>query len=141
MKRVLACVGAVLVVSFGAVACGDDDDSGQSAAEAQLCTSLEGFRAALDNVEDVQLADPEANAQNVSVDRVRATWSGVQQSAKDINEADANAIDSALGDLESAVDDLPSGITAAEAKTQLQPSIDGVTSAVTEMRNGLQCTP
>ena len=140
MKRVLACVGAVLVVSFGAVACGDDDDSGQSAAEAQLCTSLEGFGAALQQVESVQLGNPEANAQNISVSRVRATWSGVQQSAKDINEADANAIDSALGDLESAVDDLPSGVTVAEAKAQLQPSIDGVNSALTEMRNGIQCS-
>ncbi len=140
MKRVLACVGAVLVVSFGAVACGDDDDSGQSAAEAQLCTSLEGFGAALQQVESVQLGNPEANAQNISVSRVRATWSGVQQSAKDINEADADAIDSALGDLESAVDDLPSGVTVAEAKAQLQPSIDGVNSALTEMRNGIQCS-
>jgi hypothetical protein len=140
MRRVLACVGVVVVASFGAVACGDDDDSGQAAAETQVCTSLQGFATAIENVEGVQLADPAANAQNISLDRVRATWSGVEQSARDLNEADADALDSALGDLEAAVDDLPSGITAAEAKTQLQPQLDAVDSALTEMRNGIECS-
>jgi hypothetical protein len=139
MRRVMACVAVVVVASFGAVACGDDDDSGQPAAEAQVCTSLQGFGAALENVEGVQLADPEANAQNITLAKVTATWSGVEQSARDLNEADANALDSALGDLESAVDDLPSGTTAAEAKTQLQPQLDAVDSALTEMRDGIQC--
>ena len=103
MRRVLACAGVVLVAAFGATACGDDDES-QSAAEAELCTSLQGFEAALEQVESVQLGDPEANAQNISIARVKATWSGVEQSAKDINEADANALGSSLDDLETAVE-------------------------------------
>jgi hypothetical protein len=139
MKRTLACMGAVLVASFGAAACGDDDSS-QATAEKQLCTSLEGFGTALDQVEGVQLRDPQANAQNISVKRVVATWSGVEQSAKDINEADANALSSSLDGLEKAVDDLPSGLTVAEAKAQLQAPIDAVKSALKEMRNGVQCS-
>jgi hypothetical protein len=138
MRRVLACVGAVLAVSFGAVACGDDDE-GQSAAEAEVCTSLEGFGAALDQVEDVQLADPEANADNLSVKRAVATWSGVEQAARDLSEADADALGSSLDELDAAVEDLPSGLTVAEAKAQLQPQLDGVNSALTEMRDGIQC--
>jgi len=140
MKRVLACAGVVLVAGFGAVACGDDDDdSGQSAAEAAVCTSLQGFGAAVDQVESVQLGDPEANAQNISVTRVKATWSGIQQSAKDLNEADADALGSSIDDLESAVEDLPTPLTVAQAKEQLQPQLDAVQSALTEMRNGIQC--
>ena len=83
MKRVLACVGVVLVAAFGAVACGDDDDdAGQATAEAAVCTSLQGVSSAVDQVEGVQLGDPEGNAQNISVKRVQATWSGVEQSAR-----------------------------------------------------------
>ena len=137
----LACVGVVLVASFGATACGGDEDEGQSAAEADLCTNLEAVGAALDQVEGVQLADPEANAQNLSVKRVAATWSGVEQAARDLNEADADALGSSVDELEGAVDDLPSGLTVAEARAQLQPQIDAVNDALTEMRDGIQCTP
>jgi hypothetical protein len=128
----------IAVTVLGAAACGDDD-SGQPAAEAQVCDSLQGFRAALDNVEGVQLRDPTANANNITLKRVRATWSGVEQSAKDLSAADADAVSSALDDLESAVDDLPRPISIQQARTELQPQIDGLESAFTEMRNGLQC--
>jgi hypothetical protein len=140
MKRVLACAGVVLIAAFGAAACGDDDESSQSAAEAAVCTNLQGFASALQQVEGVQLGNPEANAQNISIKRAKATWSGVEQSAKDLNEADANAISSSLDDLESAIDDLPSGMTIAQAKQQLQPQLDAVKSALAEMRNGIQCS-
>jgi hypothetical protein len=63
----------------------------------------------------------------------------VEQSAKDLSAADADAVSSALDDLESAVDDLPRPISIQQARTELQPQIDGLESAFTEMRNGLQC--
>lgn len=138
MRRLLAATIVVVVTVFGAAACGDDDSS-QSAAEAQVCDSLQGFKSALDNVEGVQLRDPTANANNITLKRVKATWSGVEQSAKDLSAADADAVTSALDDLESAVDDLPRPISIQQARTELQPQLDGVKSAFAEMRNGLQC--
>ncbi len=139
MRRVLAATVVVLVTVFGAAACGDDDSS-QASAEAQVCDNLQGFQAALDNVEGVQLRDPTANANNISIKRVKATWSGVEQSAKDLSAADADAVTSAVDDLESAVEDLPRPISIQQARTQLQPQIDAVKSAFAEMRNGLQCS-
>lgn len=138
MRRLLAATVVVLVAVFGAAACGDDDSS-QSSAEAQVCDSLQGFKAALDNVEGVQLRDPTANANNISIKRVQATWSGVEQSAKDLSAADADAVTSAIDDLESAVEDLPRPISIQQARTQLQPQVDAVKSAFAEMQNGLQC--
>ena len=41
----------MLLCLLALAACGDDDDSGQSAAETEVCDSLQGFGAALDNVE------------------------------------------------------------------------------------------
>ena len=71
----LAVAGVLLISVFGVVACGGDDDESQASAEQNLCTSLEGFSAALANVEGVQLGNPDANKANISVQRVRATWS------------------------------------------------------------------
>ena len=139
MRRLLAATVIVLVAVFGAAACGDDDDSGQPAAEAQVCDSLQGFQAALENVEGVQLRDPTANANNISLKRVQATWSGVEQSAKELSAADADAVTSALDDLESAVEDLPRPISIQQARADLQPQLDAVKNAFSEMRNGLQC--
>ena len=140
MRRLLAATVIVLVAVFGAAACGDDDDSGQSSAEAQVCDSLGGFQAAVQNVEGVQLRDPTANANNISIKRVRATWSGVEQSAKELSAADADAVSSALDDLENAVEDLPRPISIQQARAELQPQVDALKSAFTEMRNGLDCS-
>ena len=139
MRRVLAATVVVLVAVFGAAACGGDDDSGQSAAEAQVCDSLQGFSSALQNVEGVQLRDPTANANNISLKRVQATWSGVEQSVKDLSAADADAVTSALDDLQSAVQDLPRPISIQQARADLQPQLEAVKSAFGEMRNGLGC--
>ena len=140
MRRLLAATVIVLVAVFGAAACGDDDDSGQSAAEAQVCDSLGGVEAAIQNVEGVQLRDPTANANNISLKRVQATWSGVEQSAKDLSEADADAVSSAIDDLENAVEDLPRPISIQQARAELQPQVDALKSAFTEMRDGLECS-
>jgi len=140
VRRLLAATVIVLVAVFGAAACGDDDDSGQSSAEAQVCDSLGGFQAAVQNVEGVQLRDPTANANNISIKRVRATWSGVEQSAKELSAADADAVSSALDDLENAVEDLPRPISIQQARAELQPQVDALKSAFTEMRNGLDCS-
>jgi hypothetical protein len=141
VRRVLAATVVVLVAVFGATARGDDDDagSGQSAAEAQVCDSLQGVGAAIDNVEGVQLRDPTANANNISLKRVQATWSGVEESARQLSSADADAVASALDDLESAIEDLPKPISIQEARAELQPQVDAVKSAYAEMRDGIQC--
>jgi hypothetical protein len=138
VRRLLAATVIVLAAVLGTAACGDDDSS-QASAEAQVCDSLQGFGAALQNVEGVQLRDPTANANNITLKRVRATWSGVEQSAKELSAADADAVTSALDDLESAVDDLPRPISIQEARTELQPQLDGLKGAFAEMRDGLQC--
>ena len=143
MRRRLIAAAAVVVVVVGGAAAGcggDDDDSGQPAAEAQVCSSLDGFKAALENVEGVQLRDPTANANNITLKRVKATWSGVEQSAKELSAADADAVSSALADLDTAVEDLPRPISIQDARSQLQPQLTAVDDALQEMRDGLQCS-
>jgi hypothetical protein len=139
MKRILAVAGVLLISVFGVVACGGDDDDSQASAEQNLCTSLGGFSAALANVQGVQLGNPDANKANISVQRVRATWSGVQAAAQDVKEADANALSSAVDSLESTAKDLPSGSTPAEIRAALQPQLTSVYAAFNEMYDGLEC--
>lgn len=141
MRRLMAAAAIVVVALGGAAAgCGGDDDSGQSSAEAQVCSSLDGFKAALQNVEGVQLRDPTANANNISLKRVQATWSGVEQAARDLSAADADAVSSALGDLQKAVQDLPRPISIQDAKAQLQPQLTALDDALAEMRDGIRCS-
>lgn len=141
MRRLMAAAAIVVVALGGAAAgCGGDDDSGQSAAEAQVCSSLDGFKAALQNVEGVQLRDPTANANNISLKRVQATWSGVRQAARELSAADADAVSSALGDLQTAVQDLPRPISIQDAKAQLQPQLTALDDALAEMRDGIRCS-
>ena len=139
MKRILV-LGAVLLLSvFGVVACGDDDES-QATAEENLCASLEGFSAALANVQGVQLLNPDANQATRPVRGARATWSGVQAAAQDVQEADVNALNSAVDDLESAAQDLPSGSRPAQIRQALQPQLTAVYTAFNEMYDGLECS-
>ena len=137
LRYTLAALVACLAL-VGAVACGDDDES-QATAEENLCASLEGFSAALANVEGVQLLDPDANQANTSVQRARATWSGAQAAAEDVQEADANALSSAVDDLESTAQNLPSGSTPAEIRQALEPQLAAVYTAFNEMYDGLEC--
>ncbi|HTI33179.1 MAG TPA: hypothetical protein VL422_05835 [Miltoncostaea sp.] len=142
MRRRLIAAAAIVVVAVGGAAagCGGDDDSGQSSAEAQVCSSLDGFKAALQNVEGVQLRDPTANANNITLKRVKATWSGVEESAKQLSAADADAVSSALSNLDTAVQDLPRPISIQDARSQLQPKLTAVDDALQEMRDGIQCS-
>ena len=134
MKRILVLGGVLLLAVFGVVACGDDDES-QATAEENLCASLEGFSAALANVQGVQLLNPDANQANTSVKRARATWSGVEAGASVAAEAP-----SAVDDLESAAQDLPSGSTPAQIRQALQPQLTAVYTAFNEMYDGLECS-
>jgi hypothetical protein len=142
VRRRLIAAAAIVVVAVGGAAagCGGDDDSGQSSAEAQVCSSLDGFKAALQNVEGVQLRDPTANANNITLKRVKATWSGVEESAKQLSAADADAVSSALSNLDTAVQDLPRPISIQDARSQLQPKLTAVDDALQEMRDGIQCS-
>jgi hypothetical protein len=143
MKRVLALGGVVLISVaglLGVAACGDDDSDSQASAEQSLCTNLEGFSAALAGVQGVQLGNPDANKANTSVQRVKATWSGVQAAAADVQEADANALDSAVSQLESDAQGIPSGSTPAQIRAALQPGLSAVYSAFNEMYDGLECS-
>lgn len=137
MRRTFAVVAVALAGTLGLVAC--DDDADQSAAEAQLCTDLEAFRTALSGLEGVQL-EQGANTANVTVGRVKATWSGVQEAARDISEADAEAVGTALDDLEQTAGDLPAEATPAQVRAELEPQVSEVQEAFAEMRDGIQCS-
>ncbi len=140
MRRMLVLAGVLLFSVLAVVACGDDDDDSQASAEQNLCASLEGFSAALANVQGVQLLNPDANQANTSVKRARAAWSGVQASAQDVQEADASALSSAVNDLESAAEGLPTVSTPAQVRQTLQPQLTAVYSAFNEMYDGLECS-
>jgi hypothetical protein len=64
----------------------------------------------------------------------------VEQAAREVSESDAEAVDSALDDLEDAAADLPEGSTPAEVRAALEPSVTELRDAFAEMRDGIQCS-
>lgn len=138
MRRAIA-VGAIILAGVGGfVACGDDDES-QATAEANLCASLESFSASVVGLQGLDLQTASQDDYEAAVQGVRDAWGAVRQDAKDVTEADSAALDSAVGDLESAVDDAPEDVPVADAVAGLQPQVAEVSQAWSELYNGLDC--
>jgi hypothetical protein len=64
----------------------------------------------------------------------------VKAAAQDVQDADADALDSAVSQLESDAQDIPSGSTPAQIRQALQPGLTAVFSAFKEMYDGLECS-
>jgi hypothetical protein len=139
MKRAIA-VGAVLLVgAFGFVACDSDDGESQASAEESLCTSLDGFSAA---VVKFQALDPQTASQDdyeAAAAAIQDAWGEVKAEAEDVAEADTAALDSAQAELSSAVENLPQDVPVSEAIAGLQPDVAAVAQAWGEIYDGVGC--
>ena len=131
--RVIAALALMLV----AAACTTTPD--QSTAEATLCGSLATFQTDVQAVADLSPDSASVDDLNAATDAVSSSWDQVVTDAQAVSAADTAALTSAYNDLAQAIQDLPTDVAVTDALTTLQPSIDAVNSAYTEMANGLSC--
>jgi hypothetical protein len=139
MRRVIA-VGAIVLAGIGGlVACGDDDDESQATAEQNLCGSLSTFSAAVVNLQGLDVQTASKDDYEAAVQGIEDAWNSVRQDAKDVADADADALDAAREDLQSAVDEAPEDVPVASAIAGLEPQVDQVAQAWRELFDGLDC--
>ena len=105
IRTVIACValGALLV------SCGDDDDSATATTVADVCADREALRESVDVLTNVDVVAEGTNGVSAAVSDVEDDLAVLRSSAGDAVEPQVQAVEDALGDLETAVDEIDSG--------------------------------
>lgn len=132
LLRVVSSVVVAVLVGVSVAACGDE------AAEASLCDSLGDFRAA---VSDLRELDDDSSREDLEAarDDVSDAFEQVVTDAGDLAGIRVDGLQSAFGDLGTAIDDLPEGTSIREAIDELEPQLNAVGMAFEALFAGLEC--
>jgi uncharacterized phage infection (PIP) family protein YhgE len=119
---------AVLSVVFVAGCSDDSDDKGPSAQET-FCADATQLRTSLGALGSLDLIADGTNALTTGIETVRTDFDTLKVSAKDNAKAELDALDAALGDLESGLAALGSGDITVESATGLLSSVAATSTA------------
>jgi hypothetical protein len=134
--------GTVVAAAFAATAvlvagCGGGEN--QAAAVSDLCSSLESYSAALTQIQGLSPESTLADVQTATTNAQKA-HAQVVVDAEKVQAANMATINSAQRDLEVAAKSLPETTTVEQAKTELQPEIQALSQAYSEVYNSLECS-
>jgi hypothetical protein len=137
-RRPLVVASWVLVLSLGTVACSDEPEPSQSAAEAEVCAGVDVVQAAL---RQVQALNRGSTIEEVEAarDGLRTSIDGFRASVAGLAEADQNAMENGFEDISAAIDDLGGSDTIGEAAADVQASTQGLRDSLQEMSDGYEC--
>lgn len=134
-------IGALAAVSaaaaLGLSACGGSDAENEANAVENLCSGLAEFSNAVSGLKGL---DPESGDFEAQASAVENSWQDVESDAQDVEQADVATLKSAWSALESAIDELPSDTTPAQALQAVQPQITALEGAVQETEGQLDCS-
>jgi hypothetical protein len=138
---------AVVVLSLGVFACGDDDDDvsdvgtavGQAGgAESEFCSDMGELETAVSDVKNLDATSTVDEAKDSAKD-VEDALDNVKDSASDAHEARVNALSTAFDSLKSQIDDLSGSESLGSALTPLRAQVDSVTTAFTALDQQASC--
>jgi hypothetical protein len=138
---IAAAVAACLLMG---VACGDDDDSGSSGSgSGDACDTLEGFDSTVDEItgegDDSDADETVADVQS-AIDQFQSDLEDVQNEDTYLPSGLEPAVDSAASALESAISDLPSNETLADAGSVVTSAQSSLATAWTNLLDDLNCS-
>lgn len=111
-SRLARRVVAALAVAMMLAACGDDDDSSSSttttAPADEACADAEALRASVDELKDVDLVAEGTDGASAALSAVKNDLTALRESAGDEVQPEVQALEDAIDELETAVDDLDS---------------------------------
>lgn len=118
---------AVLAVGMLLAACGDDDDSSSTTTTApadDVCADSQALSASVDDLKDLDLAAEGTNAATAAITAVKDDLTAFSESAGDEVQPQVQAVQDAIGELETAVENLGSdpGGTALQAVSDVASS-------------------
>jgi hypothetical protein len=138
VRRCLAI--AVMLVAFclGLVACGGDEES-QAEAEQHLCASLDNFAASIVSLQGLGLQTASEDDLSSAADNVDEAWDQVVEDAKDVKNANTDAIESAYDDLKNAIEDRPTDKPITEVLAGLEPKVRAFAQAWKDLAGSFDC--
>jgi hypothetical protein len=117
--------------------CGGGEN--QAAAVSDLCSSLESYSAALTQIQGLSPESTLADVQTATTN-AQTAHAQVVVDAEKVQAANMATINSAQRDLEVAAKNLPETTTVEQALTELQPEIQALSQAYSEVYNSLECS-
>lgn len=138
MRRCFALAVVLLAAGLGLVACGGDEES-QAEAEQHLCASLDDFAASIVSLQGLSLQKTSEDDLNSAADNVNDAWDQVVEDAKDVKNANTDAIESAYDDLKQAIEDRPRDKPITEVFAELEPKILAFAQAWKDLASSFDC--
>jgi hypothetical protein len=133
-----------VVVALILAGCGGGSGESKTTAAANLCSSLAKYSAAVTELQGLgqqsTIADIETAATNV-----QTAYAQVEADAKDLKAAEgtmpsADALTSAQRNLQEAAKSLPPTTTVEQARTALQPELQALAQAYSQVYNDMKCS-
>ena len=133
--RAFGVIAGTLVLVGSLSACSSDS---QSDAEAAMCSSIAAVKTAAAQVEGLNATSTVSEAQEAEK-ALDTALAGLKESAKDVNQADLSALESAGDDIQKAVSGVSGSDSLGEAATTVKASTTELNTALAEIENGVQC--
>jgi hypothetical protein len=138
VKRALGLAVLALTLCTSVVACGGSDKESPQAAKQNLCASLDDFAASVVALQGVGLSSSEDDI-NTALDKIDQAWNKVVDDAKDVKNANTDAVKSAYDDLKDAVQNRPTDTPVTDVISGLEPKLTAFAGAWKQFANSLDC--
>lgn len=132
IPRTISMLVVVAMLSVSLAACGDEE------AEASLCDSLAEFQTSLSNLRDLN-EDSTKEELEAARDDVGEALDQVISDASDLAGVRIDSLQTAFGDLRTAIDDLPDDTSISDAVEELEPQLDAIGTAFQGIFAALNC--
>jgi len=131
-------VAAAALAGF-IIACSSDEDGGSTEnATIQLCNDLAELEAALQDVREIDETSTVDELEAAQED-VQVVLQDIRSSAEDVAQARVDDLSDAYAGLQDAIAGVEGEETIGEAQAFIQAAAADVSTAVTELRNSLDC--
>jgi hypothetical protein len=130
-------IGAVLAAALVLAGCGGGES--QATAVANLCASLASYSASVTELQGLSPQSTIADVQTAAA-KVQTAYAQVEADAKKVKAANTGVLTSAQRSLEEAAKSLPSTTTLEQARTQLQPQLQALAEAYSQVYTSLKCS-
>ena len=128
-----------VVVALVLAGCGGGGES-QATAVANLCSSLAKYSAAVTELQGLSTQSTIAAIQTAATN-VQTAYAQVEADAKDVKAAvNTEALGSAQRNLQEAAKNLPQTTTLEQARTKLQPELQALAQAYSQLYSSLKCS-
>ena len=130
ISRMATRVFAAGAVAMLMAACGDDDDSSSSTTDPadDVCTDSQALSASVDDLKDVDLVAEGTDGASAAITAVKDDLAAFSESAGDEVQPEVQAVEDAIDELETAMDNLdsdPAG-TARQAVSDVASSVSAL---------------